>query len=324
MKNLIKHLQNTNHRYSLWNKGEKIIIGVSGGSDSLALLYSLFEISQKENLKLVVAHINYGLRKDSVQDEKLVKNITKKLKIPCEILNNLNLTDKECNENSWRNIRYDFFTRIKTKYQANKIAVAHTKNDQVETFLLHLLRGSGLNGLTAMQYKNKDIIRPFLSIEKKDILQYCQKNKLQYLTDSTNIDTKYLRNKIRLKLIPYLESGYNKQIINILAKTAENITNDYNYLLENQEYFWQYEKAKKQITFSDQDFCNKHISVQRQSLRIMMSTLLGNLKNIENGTIEEFRLLINSQKNKNKNMIAKNLKLTKKNDIVTIVCNENL
>jgi tRNA(Ile)-lysidine synthase len=318
MKNLIKYIQNINHRYSLWQKNEKIIVGVSGGSDSMALVNVLFKISQKENLQLIIAHINYGLRIDSDLDEKIVKNFADQNKIHCEILKDLNLSSKDLNENSWRKIRYNFFSKLKEKYQADKIAIAHNQNDQVETFLLHLLRGSGLNGLKGMILKNEQIIRPFLNVKKPIIVKYCQDNNIQYATDSSNIDKKYLRNKVRLDLIPYLEKNYNQQIISTLTKTATNIADDYDFLTTHLEKFWQFDDIKRKIIFSAQKFYQQHISIQRQSLRMMILKLNNHLENVENGTIEELRILIRSQKNKKQMMNFKNLKIVKNNDIVSI------
>ncbi|MCK4635287.1 MAG: tRNA lysidine(34) synthetase TilS [Candidatus Moranbacteria bacterium] len=318
MKNLVKYVQNTNSRHNLWKKGEGIILGVSGGADSMTLFHIFSILAKKENLKLIVAHVNYGFREDSYKDEKIVRDFAKKHNIPCEVLSNFKLDKKDCNENKWRQIRFDFFSQIKEKYQADKIVLAHTKNDQSETLLLHLLRGSGLNGLSAIRYKRNNIIRPLLDISREDILKYIKENNISFAIDSSNMNTKFLRNKIRLELLPYLKKNYNENIINTLSQATKNIADDYNYLTDQQEIFWKINDEKTEISFSAQKFSKKHISEQKFSLRTMIFELLGHLQNIESGTIEEIRLLTLSSKNKSQVMQFKNLKIVRKGDIITM------
>ncbi len=318
MKNLVKYVQNTNSRHNLWEKGETIILGVSGGSDSMVLFHVFSILAKKEDLKLIVAHVNYGFREDSYKDEQIVRDFTEKIGIPCEVLSNFKLDEKDCNENKWRQVRFDFFSQIKEKYNADKIALAHTKNDQAETLLLHLLRGSGLNGLSAMRYKRDDIIRPLLDVKREEILKYIEENSIKFATDSSNKDTKFLRNKVRLELLPYLQENYNENIVDTLSQATKNIADDYDYLASQQENFWKLDFQKSKITFSAEKFHKKHISEQRFSLRAMIFDLLGHLQNIETGTIEEIRFLILSDKSKSQKMEFKSLKIVRKGDIITM------
>lgn len=318
MQNLIKSIQNTNFRYQLWQRGERLVLGVSGGPDSMALLHIFSVLAKKENLTLIVAHINYQYRKESWQDEKIVQDFCDKNNLKLEILTNLNLSSKEHNENKWREIRFNFFQQIKEKYQANKIVLAHNQNDQAETLLLHLLRGSGLNGLSAIRYKRGEIIRPLLDISRQEILAYLKKHQISFATDKSNQDKKYLRNKIRLNLLPYLAKNYNPKIINLLSQMAKNVADDYDFLQSKIEEFWQFNSEKKEIVFSSLIFLQKHFAEQRLILRKMLEQLLGNLQNVEFGTLEEIRFLIASQKNKNQIMRLKNLKIEKKGDIVRL------
>lgn len=318
MKNLIKYVQNTNSRQNLWQKAETIILGVSGGADSMTLFHIFTILAKKENLKLVVAHVNYGFREDSNKDEKIVKDFAEKNNIPCEVLSNFKLDKKDHNENKWRQVRFNFFSQIKAKYNADKIALAHTKNDQAETLLLHLLRGSGLNGLSAMRYKRDDIIRPLLDVKREEILKYIEENSINFATDSSNKNTKFLRNKVRLELLPYLQKNYNENIIETLSQATKNIADDYDYLINQQKVFWEINSKNDKITFSAEKFAKKHVSEQRVALRAMIFKLLGHLQNIEIGTIEEIRQLTLSTKNKSQKMQFKNLKLVRKGDIITV------
>jgi tRNA(Ile)-lysidine synthase len=318
MKNLVKYVQNINANNALWSNGDTIVIGVSGGPDSMCLLDVMYNISQKTNIKLIIAHVNYGLRgEDSDADTKLVQKIANKYNIICETL----VCSKNIlqGENEWRNIRYNFFVKILEEYQSQSIAIAHNKNDQVETLLLHLFRGSGLNGLSAMKFKNNNVIRPLLQVQKQDILEYCERNNLQYNIDKTNNDIKFTRNKIRNNLIPYLQNNFNEEIIDILAKTAQNISEDYDLLNKSQKQFWQFNKQSNTIIFEVEDFKMQHMSQQRTSLRIMISQVKGDVVDIQMGFVDELIKAIISTKNKHQEVSSKYLKMHKKGGTVKLV-----
>lgn len=322
MKNLVKFVQNFNALNGLWNRGDMIIVGVSGGPDSMCLLDVLAKIAKKEDLTIVVAHVNYGLRGESSEgDESLVKKTAHQYGFACEV--------KKCNdgmrgsEAHWRNIRYNFFSQLQKKYRANVVAVGHTKNDQVETFLLRLLRGSGLKGLSAMQFKNeKKVIRPLLRVDRVDVLDYCDQNKISYRIDVSNDNNDFTRNKVRNHLIPLLKNEYNIQIVEVLARTALTLTEDYDYLSKSITPFWQYDADHKLITFEAEVFNVEHISVQRMALRQMISMLQGATIDIEKGFIDELQKAIRSSKGKNQEIIGKDLKMHKKGDKVELACRE--
>jgi len=169
MKNLVKKFQNTSHQQDLWQKGSKIVLGISGGPDSVCLLDIFAKIQRNYALELIIAHVNYGLRgRDSERDEKFVRDLAEKYNLEIEILkfNNSKVEHlsslkessrfnlKNVSENYLRDLRYDFFEKIRQQYKFDLIAVAHNSDDQVETFLMRMLRGSGLQGLSGMKYKS--------------------------------------------------------------------------------------------------------------------------------------------------------------------------
>ncbi len=210
----------------LLTSSDKIIVGVSGGSDSTSLLLALHELKYS----LVIAHINYNTREaDSESDEKFVRNLAHKLSLECEVfvgsdpcvrpkstdLDQGRHTGRPLQSNfeAWaRDIRYKFFEEVRGKYQADKIAVAHNSNDLVETMLLNLFRGAGPRGLAGMSAKRGLIVRPLLNIWRKDVLDFLQTRKQDYREDKTNLDTKYKRNWIRHKLLPSLRENIDGQI----------------------------------------------------------------------------------------------------------------
>ncbi len=320
MKNLVKHVQDVNSQKKMWQPTDTIIVGVSGGPDSMCMVDVLRKIAKKTGLTIVIAHVNYGLRgNDSINDEKLVQKYAQKYGIDCQTL----VCEKKSSgsENEWRNIRYDFFKKVAKIYKTNKVAVAHTKNDQAETLLGHLIRGSGLQGLSGMrQNSNTGIIRPLLTVLRSDVLQYCKKNNITYNIDKTNEDITFMRNRLRNELIPEITKSYNPKIIDTLASTTMIIADEQNFLESLQEEFW-HEKDNN-IIFSTSEFLSKHPSQQRLALRTMIKQLRGGLVDIESGFIEELRKMISSTKNKHQTIYAKDLKMMKNNDIVEFVKTE--
>lgn len=320
MKNLIKYVQNVNARHKLWHFGDILVVGVSSGPDSMCLLDVMVKISQKESLTIVVAHVNYGLRgRDSTKDQVLVEKYTKKHNILCEtfVCEDIN----GGNENTWREIRYDFFEQVMQKHAAKAVAVAHTKNDQAETVLTHLLRGSGLQGLSGMSVCSANqVIRPLLFIGREDVLSYCAENNVQYNIDKSNVDNAFNRNKIRNELIPYIKQGFNENIVSVLADTAMIVGDDYFFLQKQNTVFWKKNSQKNSTTFSAKEFLSKDIALQRMALRAMIEELNNTLVDIESGFIEEMQKAIVSTKNKHQEVSRKNLKMLRKGDIVELTC----
>lgn len=314
-KNLIKTIQNTVFQNNLFEKNSKLVVGVSGGPDSTCLLDILIKLQKKYSLDLIIVHVNYGLRgKDSQEDEKFVKNLGEKYDLKIAVLKP-KIKVKSNLEDNLRNIRYDFFEKIRKQNAFDYIAVAHNLNDQVETFLIRLLRGSGLAGLSGMKYRNGKIIRPLLGTTRKEILEYLKKNKINYRTDKTNDEDLFLRNKIRNKLIPYLEEEYNPNISETLFNAAESIGKDYDFIAASVD------KYKNQRTFSVSEIKKLHPALQKAMIRQTISETKNDLKNIGAAHIEEVLKIINSIKNKKQTVSFGGLKITRSNDRLSISLN---
>ena len=181
---------NTIKEDNLINEGDKIVIGVSGGSDSITLLYLLNKYKEKFKIKLYVCHINHKIRKDSTIDEQYVENMCSKMNVPFYKkrvqVEQIAKENKIGTEEAGRIIRYEFFREIAKKENANKIAIAHNMNDNAETMLLNLIRGTGLSGLEGITPKENNIIRPLINSKKTDINNFCKENNIEYKIDSTN------------------------------------------------------------------------------------------------------------------------------------------
>ena len=190
-------------------KNSTIVIGLSGGPDSVFLLYFLKEITQDYNLNLIAAHLDHEWRNESYKDADFCATIAKRLNIPCTIkkMSELDVPFKMkgSKEELGRRARRFFFEQVAQKYNAQSIALGHHLNDQEETFFIRLIRGTTLSGLSAMRPKAGLYIRPLLETSKKEILQYLNDNELEYVVDLTNIQESYLRNRIRKNVIPALQ-----------------------------------------------------------------------------------------------------------------------
>lgn len=198
---------NTIERHQMIRKGDTVVIGVSGGADSMALLSVLYKLKSQYSLELIAGHINHGIRGDEAgRDEKLVRDYCRKLKVECRVLE-VNVP-KEAKENSegleecGRRIRYEFFNSISVDA---KIATAHTLSDRLETTLFNLARGSTLTGLCSLPAKRDNIIRPLIECSRSEIEKYCEENDISYVFDSTNNDNNYSRNRIRNVAVPALK-----------------------------------------------------------------------------------------------------------------------
>ena len=232
---LFREILNINKKYNLIESNDIIVVGFSGGPDSVFLVEMLKKLQHFFNFKIYLVHINHLLRgEDADSDENFSFEYAKKnnleifiKRIPVkEIAKEIGKTLEEVG----REERYKFFSEIYEKVGATKIATAHNKDDQIETFLFRLIRGTSLQGLEGIKIKNNNVIRPISEIYKKDILEYLNKNEIQYKIDKTNFENEFTRNSIRLDLIPFIEERYNikfkDKIFSLIEEIRENNNNN--------------------------------------------------------------------------------------------------
>jgi tRNA(Ile)-lysidine synthase len=234
---VLNQVEETIKTYHLLNVGERIVVGVSGGADSMALLNILLTLKEKYLFNIVVAHVNHKIRKgDAENDAKFVEDFCNEHNIEFHLKEvDIKKIAKELNigeEEAGRRERYSFFSEL-TNGQG-KIATAHNANDNVETILMRLMRGTGLKGLSGIPYYANSqygtIIRPILNVERKDIEEYLKENNITHITDKTNNETMYTRNKIRLNMIPYIQETFNPNFINTLSQNISSYNEDNDYI----------------------------------------------------------------------------------------------
>ena len=213
-------------KYNMLSKGDRVLIGVSGGADSIALLEFFVSVKEKYDLDICVAHIEHGIRgEDSVNDAEFVKNYCKKLGINFYLKTidapNLEKNAKMGVEEYSRMARYDFFNTI----ECDKIATAHNLTDNIETLLFRLARGTGLKGACSIPAVRGKIIRPFIEVSSGEIRKWCNDNNIPYRVDCTNSDSAYSRNLIRLEILPLFEklnANYQDNIENFISDVNED------------------------------------------------------------------------------------------------------
>mgnify|MGYP001611422131 FL=1 len=315
----IKRVQNTAHQGGLWKSGTSFIVGVSGGADSLCLLDTLCFLAPKYNFSIHVVHINYGLRgKDSTADEALVRKQVKHYKRKLTVFRPM--VKKGGNlEERLRELRYQYFEKVRKQKKADVIAIAHHQDDQAETLLLRLLRGAGPLGLSAMQLKNGSIVRPFLKIPKQEIIRYMKELDLPFREDASNADPSFMRNRIRHTLLPLLESDFQPRIKEILAQTAEILTENASTGTKISERMLSLKQKDGFLEFSRKEA----LALPKGLLALFLRELLSeNLKQKMPGKrlVDELIKCLKSAKNKPQMVHFRGLKLEAKGDTVRLFC----
>lgn len=267
-KQVLKTVQNNN----LIQANDRIVLGLSAGPDSVCLLDLLANMRKQLSFELVLVHVNYNLRgKDSFFDMILARKLAEKYNLPIFVKEVKGLNPNESGiEEKCRKIRYDYFQEILIKEKAQKIAVAHTKDDDAETILMFFLRGSGLKGLSGIKYEQGKIIRPLLDCYKRDILLYLKENKLGFRIDASNSEKQFLRNKIRHELIPYLEKEYNQNFRATICQSAKTLKDDFDYI-EKVAKIKLRELLIDQNSLKLEDFLKLDKSLQRAILRLKLA-----------------------------------------------------
>ena len=234
MDSLERKVLDTIRKYNLIDEGDNIVIGVSGGPDSMALLNVLYKLRDELNINIYVAHVNHSMREEADEETEYVCEFCKNIEVECYTCKvDVCKQAKELKistELAGRNVRYDFFEDVAKKTNANKIATAHNANDNAETILMNLIRGSGVTGLKGIEKKRDErFIRPIIECSRDEIEQYCKEHNLMPKYDKSNMENIYTRNKIRNELIPYIKKEFNPNIIENLNRLSTIVAKEEEY-----------------------------------------------------------------------------------------------
>jgi tRNA(Ile)-lysidine synthase len=288
-------------RLCLVRAGQKVLVAVSGGPDSVCLLSVLHQLRDDLQVKLHVAHMDHGLRgAESADDARYVAALARSLDLPCTI-EKRDVIDYQTKhhlspEEAAREVRYAFLAAVAAQVGADLVAVGHTRDDQIETVLLHIIRGTGTRGLrgllprSEMRFPSRrlTVVRPLLEIDRAATEKYCLLHKLVPRRDSTNVSLIPLRNRIRLELLPILKN-YNPAVDESLLRIARLAGAELDFLAREAQKAWQATVSRqgRVLVLDKTQFAACHPALQRELFRRAFLELLGTLKDIEDRHIEE-------------------------------------
>ncbi|HEX3028065.1 MAG TPA: tRNA lysidine(34) synthetase TilS [Clostridia bacterium] len=291
---MIEKILKTIKKYNLIENGDSIVVGVSGGPDSICLLHVLYCLRDELGIRIYAVHINHMLRgSEADMDQDYVRRFCsdKGIQLFERSVDVRAVSDAKgiSLEEAGREARYQEFRTVAEITGSGKIAVAHNKNDQAETILMHIIRGTGLDGLKGMEYNRGGVIRPLLDISRSEIEYYCDQQGLSPRIDSSNLENIYTRNKIRLDLIPYIKKLLDIDISNSLIRMASLIKDDSIFIEGCVKEAYEgcvAEKDSNSIIMDISKLIGYDTSIMRRVIRNAIRELKGEIKGIENVHVE--------------------------------------
>lgn len=281
-----------------------VVAGVSGGADSVCLLYMLLELRKRKDFTIHVVHINHMIREEAVEDAAYVESLCKMHDLPFTLVcRDVEKEAKErqlSTEEAGRQIRYEAFYQVIQEYageRRGRIAVAHNKNDCCETFLFHLFRGSGLQGLSGIRPVRGDIIRPILCLERSEIEAYLQEKQISFCIDKTNFEDNYTRNRIRHHILPIASEEISGNAIGHISDACERISEAYEFIadLTKEAYRDCVRTDEKGTHILEKPFRELHTTLQGYCLREALAGVAGSSKDLEAVHVQQLCALMDKQ-----------------------------
>ncbi len=312
-------------KYNLIENRDKLVLAVSGGPDSIAMLNILNEIKKDGiiDFSFCVAHINHMIREEAKDDEKYVEKycIENKIDFYSKSIDVQKLANnnKVGTEEAGRYARYRFFDEILEKTGSNKISIAHNKNDKAETIIMNIFRGSGITGLKGIEAKRGKYIRPLIECERFEIENYCEEEKLNPRIDKTNFENTYTRNKIRNIVIPYVKKEFNPNIVETLNRLSELVIDEEKFIEKQIEKIYKellISEGEKEIVIDLKSFNNQERVIKSRIILYTITRLFGTSKEIAKVHIDDIIKLCSNNignkyltPNKNIKILLKNHKI---------------
>ncbi len=272
------------------NEGQKVVAGISGGADSMCLLFVLLELRQILGITVIGVHVNHGIRgRAADDDQRYVEEICRKYQVPCYSfkadIRRMASARKMSEEEAGRHYRYECFERVRENFGANRIAVAHHQDDCCETVLMNLFRGSGIRGLTGILPVRDRIIRPLLCVSRTDIEVYLKEAGVEWREDHTNVDTLYMRNRVRHELLPYIHAHINERAGEHIEQTARMMAGICDFLDEQTSAAFDrcvcLMDRPVGCLIREKAYRNEHPVIRSELIRRCMAVVAGRLKDIE-------------------------------------------
>lgn len=286
--------------YDLVKKRDKLLLGVSGGPDSLCMLHLFSQLREEYKFSLICVHFNHCLRKEADDEEDFIKRVCDDLRI--KFISEKKDVNKffkgDSLEQTARDLRFDFFLKCSRQTKIKKLVLAHHKDDLIETILMRMIRGAGLKGLRGFlpkaKFKGLTVIRPFIEIDKQEIIGWLNEKKIDYCVDKSNFEEKFFRNRIRMKLLPVLRE-LNPKVTENLYNLAAGLCWDYDFIYKFSYRKFQEVKTRetrKSLELDLGKLCDLASAVCNHVLRIAIEEIKGNGRNIESRHLKEIRDLI--------------------------------
>ena len=297
----MQQVWNTISQFHMLEPGDRVLLGVSGGPDSVALLHLLQSKAKEYGYTLHVVHVHHMLRPEAETEARYVEQLAAQYAIPFRLYKidvvQYAQTHKMSLEQAGHAVRFQCFRDVKAYWNINKLALGHHRDDRAESVVLHMIQGCGPDGLCAMPpvdvwdaSDGSKLIRPFAHVSKEKIVQYCIDEGLNYYIDATNLEPGFLRNRIRLELLPQMKQ-YNPQIAEALVRLQDVCSADLDYLTQQVEQVWARHSVMNtaSVQFPAEVFRVQHVALQRRLLRYMYQAWTGNTENLSFLQIEQMR-----------------------------------
>ena len=298
-----KKILDTINKYNMIDKKDKrILVAVSGGFDSTCLLYVLNELKEELNIEIIALHVNHCIRDNAILDEEYVINTCEKLGIKCFVeridIKEVASNDKMSIEMAGRKARYEILDKIAKENGCTKIATAHNANDNAETILLNIFRGTGLNGLKGIKkVRQNTYIRPIIEVTRDEINEYLKQNGIEPRLDESNLENEYRRNKIRNELIPYVKENFNSNIVSALNKMSDIISEEDEYIDKNVEKIYKLHiinENKNNIIINGKKILQYDKNIQKRLILKCIEKLNGTTIHIEEINILDILKIVNN------------------------------
>lgn len=327
---VMKRIEGTVEKYGMLNPRDRVVVGVSGGPDSMALLAALRHLSEKYDVSLFVAHVNHGLRGARADEEEaFVRRVGEGMGLICEVRNldirAVSRKEKKSVEEAAREERLLFFEQVRRRHRAHKIALGHHRRDQAETVLMNLFRGSGAEGLKGMLPVREGIyIRPLIELSRDDIFAFLRAEGLSFRIDDSNLDTRHLRNRIRHRLLPELKEGCNPRMEENLCRTAEIMRMDDDCLqgdvrrICGDRRIVQSDPGNPETRISIPDLLNLHEALQNRLIKHLLLKCAQTYRGIGYVHVQAVREFIASPRSSGSLHLPLNLELRREYDRIAV------
>ena len=282
---------------NLIDDNDQVVVGISGGADSVCLLCILSEIYDRSSVRLKAVHVNHSIRDTARRDQKYVEELCKKLNVPLKICVVDAFEEAKrrgiSTEEAGRILRYNAFLEAADSDCNFKIAVAHNMDDNVETVILNMARGTGLRGMRGIPVKRQQIVRPLLCLSRQDIEAYLRERDIAYCIDETNLTDEYTRNRIRHNIIPYMKENINPDVVSNIYDMTKSLSDAEDYLINETDAF--FSKVYSDGIIYQEEFGKLHPYMKQRVMHKALGVVAGTLKDISRIHIDSCLDLFNKQ-----------------------------